>query len=512
MTNNESTAAAPSDETNIVDQDWAEILDEQSASNALPGTGAAVTILNSCLAHAQEIDFHEAAGLTDGEKVRRSHVIVCIIRASRDLMTATGSDLVFMLGAFYLFVGTHWQKLSVAILRSFLVEAAIRFGVRQVDARYFRYVNDLEKQAHSTALVEQPERDPEKVFMNIINGTLRFVNGHWEFSSHDASELITHVLPHHYSEGATAPLFQSFLDRCVPVAQSQANLAEFMGSLFSSIKHEKAVLLLGDGHNGKSVFADVIAGVLGAENVTHQSIEALDSEYNRSGLAGYLLNYSSEIGRNAKAEIFKKIVSREPVEARLPYTKPFIVRDYARLAINANELPREVEHTAAFFRRLLIIPFTEVITKEERDPDLAKKIVAQEAAGVINWILSGLERLMAQGGFTPNPMSDEAVAEYRLESNSVAMFISERGYRPSLTETISLSDLRQDYTSYCHENGCVAAGSVTMAKRLRALGFKQKKKNRGVYIYAEIEPDPEEAGTQLPPIFERLRDPKKVAF
>jgi putative DNA primase/helicase len=57
---------------------------------------------------------------------------------------------------------------------------------------------------------------------------------------------------------------------------------------------------------------------------------------------------------------------------------PYINEDYAKLIFNTNELPRDVEHNPAFFRRFIILGFDQTITEGERDPELAKKIIESE--------------------------------------------------------------------------------------------------------------------------------------
>ncbi len=63
---------------------------------------------------------------------------------------------------------------------------------------------------------------------------------------------------------------------------------------------------------------------------------------------------------------------------------------------NCNELPKEVEHTNAFFRRFLIIKFDVTIPEANQDKNLSKNIIETELSGVFNWILEGLDRLLIQ--------------------------------------------------------------------------------------------------------------------
>ena len=112
-------------------------------------------------------------------------------------------------------------------------------------------------------------------------------------------------------------------------------------------------MLHGTGANGKSVFFEVVSALLGTNNVSNYSLQSLtnDNGYFRARLANKLVNYASEINGKLEASIFKQLVSGEPVEARLPYGQPFVLRDYAKMIFNINQLPKDVEHTNAFFRR-----------------------------------------------------------------------------------------------------------------------------------------------------------------
>src|SRR5699024_5176784 len=126
---------------------------------------------------------------------------------------------------------------------------------------------------------------------------------------------------------------------------------------------------------------------------------------------------------------------------RLPYKDPSIMTEYAKLIFNCNELPKDIEHTDAFFRRFLILSFDVTIPPEEQDKNLHKKIINSELPGVFNWVLLGLERLRVQQKFSDCPASNETVETYRNESDTVRSFLNEVGYEASLTEEVSLKEL-----------------------------------------------------------------------
>ena len=273
----------------------------------------------------------------------------------------------------------------------------------------------------------------------------------------------------------------------MPDESKQYVLAEYIGYVFARhLKLEKALILYGTGSNGKSVVFDVINALLGSENVSNVSLEAISKDQHyRAMLANKLLNYSSEISNRLQAEKFKQLTSGEPIEARLPYGQPMILKDYARLAFNSNELPRDVEHSEAYFRRFLIIPFDVTIPADKRNPNLAKEIIQTELSGVFNWILVGLLRLLKQNGFSKCDAADEMLESFKRESDSVAMFIEDEGYSRSSLSWIRLQHLYPLYRSYCNDNGTHPVSSKNLIKRLEALGFETGKKTAGKVIYIE---------------------------
>ena len=123
---------------------------------------------------------------------------------------------------------------------------------------------------------------------------------------------------------------------------------------------------------------------LACKNTSTYSLYNLTNERGeyRAKIANKLVNYASEINGKLESSIFKQLVSGEPVEARALYGQPYTISQYAKLIFNCNELPKDVEHTNAYFRRFLIVPFNETISEEEKDIQLADKIIDNELSGV----------------------------------------------------------------------------------------------------------------------------------
>ena len=206
------------------------------------------------------------------------------------------------------------------------------------------------------------------------------------------------------------------------------------------------MLLYGSGANGKSVYFEIVMRLLGPENVSNFSLEKLTTEpAYRAQIQNKLLNYASEISGNLESTMFKNLASIEPVEARLLYGQAFTMTNYAKLLANTNELPNTPEHTHAYFRRFLIVPFSVTIPAEKQDKQLANRIIDTELSGVFNWMLGGLRRLLAQGDFT-NPEKVRAQLEdYKKQSDSVRLFLEENEYKPDADYYTALKDLYREY-------------------------------------------------------------------
>ncbi|WP_157504790.1 primase-like DNA-binding domain-containing protein [Flavobacterium tegetincola] len=159
------------------------------------------------------------------------------------------------------------------------------------------------------------------------------------------------------------------------------------------------------------------------------------------------------------------MASGEPIEARLPYGEPFILNEYAKLIFNCNELPKDVEHTNAYFRRFLIIGFDVTIPEERQDKQLPQKIIASELSGVFNWILQGLDRVLEQKNFSKCDAIDNARSNYEKQSDSVQMFIDELEYKAS-TDYTTITELYQQYKTFCIEDGFRPVNKSNFMKRL----------------------------------------------
>ena len=395
----------------------------------------------------------------------------------------------------YLFNGAFWTVIEDRVLQRFLGDCAEKMGMPKYDARQYVVKEHLLKQFFATGFQAMPEINGS-ILINLKNGTFE-INGDGKgvLRKANKSDFLKYQLPFEYNPDADCPMFQNYLDICLPDRTAQDVLAEFVGYVFAPhLKLEKALFLYGSGANGKSVFFDIVTALLGVENVSNYPIDNLCdiNGYHRAMIQNKLVNYSSEIGRRFEVDKFKQLCSGEPVQARLPYGEPFQIRNYARLVFNANQLPKDIEQSLAFFRRFLIIPFVVTIPPEKQDVELSRKIISKELSGVFNWVLRGLDRITKQKSFSKCGAVEKELERYRQESDSTAMFLDENNYQRSINDTKPLQELYSEYRTYCTDAGYIKCGRNTFSQRLKDKRFKVVKTREGariVYIEQRIKDD-----------------------
>lgn len=443
-------------------------------------------ILRRLLDTLSPVDFIGAiADMGEFGGVKQKHAIVLIVEKVLEAAKLNRWGLCRKDDFVYCYNAKYWQVLDSEELITFLGEAAEKMGWSILDSRHHQFRKNLYQQFLSAANMPAPDYDRNKVLINLLNGTFEVTLQKQALRMHIESDFLKYVLPFEYDPKAACPTFMHFLSKVLPEPDAQAVLAEYIGYVFTrSMKLEKVLLLYGSGANGKSVFFEIVNALLGRENVSNCSLSALKEEHNRALIANKLLNYGSEIkAAGIEHDEFKTLASNEPINARQKYGKSFLMEHYAKLAFNCNELPKDVQHNEAYFRRFLIIGFDVTIPEHERDPDLADKIINNELPGVFNWVLEGLKRLLKNRKFTHCEKSRKALEKYRTESDTAWQFMDEAEYEESADNFKSLKELYKEYQDHCRENGNHPLSSRKFADRVRQRGFQVERRGPGMMVY-----------------------------
>jgi hypothetical protein len=249
-----------------------------------------------------------------------------------------------------------------------------------------------------------------------------------------------------YDPTAKCPLWEEMLGDYFPGYASDEReqrvvlLQDFAGTMLVDRLPKalrRALVLYGPSDTGKSsliralwrLFVDEpisvaiadISGPHGLEEFTRRAPWALDEAFNSSGW---------HVSDKAKS-----IISGDPMSINRKNKALITVRICAPCIWGTNHSVKFKENTDAIVNRLLILPLKRIFDKN-RPAGIAAKAKAinpawepddlihdQEKAGLLNWMLTGLKRLLERGNFVNTAEGLAALDEMKLDANPIAGFL-----------------------------------------------------------------------------------------
>ncbi len=210
-----------------------------------------------------------------------------------------------------------------------------------------------------------------------------------------------------------------------------AYLARLAGyCLTGSTREQVFVFLHGHGANGKSVFLNTIAHVLGdyAATSTLETFMASRTSRHLTELAGLraarlVLVPETEAGHSWAEARIKAVTGGEKIRANFMRQDHFEYTPQFKLLIAGNHRPQITGQGEAMRRRLHLVPFEVTIPPEDRDPDLGKHLRA-EKNGILGWMLEGCAEWQRVGLAPPDCMQ-RAAEEYLESEDLVGQWVAE---------------------------------------------------------------------------------------
>jgi putative DNA primase/helicase len=291
--------------------------------------------------------------------------------------------------------------------------------------------------------------------MNFQNGVLDLST--MQLSSHSPDYGFTTVLPYGYDPQAACPMWDKFIDDVsMGDAKMRAVLEQFGGYAIAGGEclAQKALILLGNGSNGKSVYAETIGKVVGAENYSTLMLHHLFNDQMRYLLVNKLFNYADETNPKAlsAAGEFKSLVTGGETTAKQVYKPAFIFKNRAKFIVLANDLPRTDDYSDGMFRRLLIVKFKRKF-EGSSDNKALKSQMEKELPGICNRLIAGYNELVRNNYVFDEPeQSKLELAAYREENNNVLCFIRD-SIEFDAASAVSNNDIYMAYRSYCDMSG-----------------------------------------------------------
>lgn len=245
----------------------------------------------------------------------------------------------------------------------------------------------------------------------------------------DPALLLTQITS--VGPGGECPRWDAFIREVTGEdADLAAYLARLMGyCLTGSTREQVFAFFLGNGANGKSVFLQTIAGILGDHAATAAPDTFLDSGGTRhlselAGLRSARLVLVTETGAGqswAEARI-KSASGGEKLRVNFMRQDHFEFLPKFKLIVAGNHRPRLAGTGEAMRRRLHVVPFDVTIPSDRRDPLLASRL-ASEGPGILGWLICGC-REWQRIGLCPPARIREASEAYVEDEDIIGEWIA----------------------------------------------------------------------------------------
>jgi putative DNA primase/helicase len=248
---------------------------------------------------------------------------------------------------------------------------------------------------------------------------------------------------------------------------------------------QKAILLLGEGCNGKSVYLALLVRFLGRCNISTKSLHKLEQDkFAAARLVGKLANICADLPSEhlAGTSTFKALTGGDTLDAEYKFKESFDLEPFARLVFSANHPPRSADSSAAFFRRWVVVPFDHTFAPDEQIPrDVldARLQAPEEMSGLLNKAIDGLRRVQQQKRFSEPESVKAAWRDFHATTDPLAVWL-DRYTVDNLDTFVSQQALRIAYNATMEREGRPAITKQAFGRAIAKLRPDLQEKQRKV--------------------------------
>ncbi len=327
------------------------------------------------------------------------------------------------------------------------------------------------------------ELDSDPWLLGVRNGVIDLRTG--TMLANDPSMLITRMCSASHDRTATCPRWLTFLDQVFDGDLDTIDTVQrALGYTLTGLASEEVLFIcFGHGSNGKSVFNNVVANILGSYGrVAPPSLLTLRRNGDSSprndlaALAGarYVSINELQSGDRLDEQVVKLLAGRERIAARFLHKEFFEFMPTFTPWLRTNHKPVITGDDDGIWRRLVLIPFRQQFSGQAKDPNLEPKLM-EERDGILGWMVEGAVKWQ-RDGLKLSPTIRREGASYRKDSDLLGQFLGEVCITDP-NESVLQADLYRQYRAWTQANGIGAIAKASFTRRLAERGHTEKKSN-----------------------------------
>jgi putative DNA primase/helicase len=372
-------------------------------------------------------------------------------------------------GKWVVWTGKRWQTEQTLaaqhLMRQVCREASLKADSHRIASRLASSgtVSGLERLARSDRrhAATADEWDSDFWLLNTPGGVVDLKTG--RLRPHDRIDRMTKITT--ATPQGNCPIWLNFVHEVTGGDfKLQSYLARVAGYALTGITSEHALFFLyGTGANGKSVFVNALATILG-DYATNAAMDTfMESRADRhptdmAALRGarFVSSIETEQGKRWAESKLKALTGGDRISARFMRQDFFEFMPQFKLLVAGNHKPAIRNIDEAMKRRLHLIPFTVTIPPERRDKLLQQKLLA-EGDGILAWAVRGCLEWQ-RNGLKPPQRVLEATDEYFEGEDALGRWMEERCFVEKTARALT-SDLFADWKEWAEQSG-EFAGSI----------------------------------------------------
>lgn len=360
-----------------------------------------------------------------------------------------GYTLVHYAQDFFIYVGTHYEIIEEATIRSKLytyLDKCKKMGKKgelqgfnptpasvsaALDA--VKSITHLPNHPNTKPpiwLEQYADNQPDSSdLISLENGIFHLRD--YVILPHSLGFFTPNSLPFAYDPTAQCPQWMQFLQSLWSKDPESIDcLQEMFGYILSGdTRQQKFFNLIGPRRSGKGTINKILVSLLGQHNTVAPQLEELCDTFGLQPWLGKLLASftdarAPERNRSAVVSQLLRIVGGDTITVNRKNKESWNGYLPTRLVIYSNEVLQLTENSNALTGRMIVLKMTEAFYDKE-DADLSTKL-DKELSGIFNWAMEGLKRRLARGGRFVQPESGRSLLELMAElGNPVGSFVED---------------------------------------------------------------------------------------
>ena len=315
------------------------------------------------------------------------------------------------------------------------------------------------------------EVEPQTDRIHIKNGFLKA----------DKDGLFTEFIPHKEfclnrlnaslpEQKQTPKRFLSFLNELLK-PEDIRTVQQFLGyCLLPTNCLQLCLILNGAGGEGKSQLGYILADILGELNLIQSKLQRVQERFGMANCANKLVYLDDDLDGKALVETgnFKTLVtSKGKLEAEVKGVQQNSSQFYTRFICFGNKVLQALyDQSDGFYRRLLILVVKPRDKSRKTVRDLGNIILKDEKEAIFQWMVDGLNDLIASGWHLYVSESSKAISEALMrENDTVDIFFTDN---PDIIlgqgGEMHTTALYNEYVYFCGDNALKPVNETSFSR------------------------------------------------